>query len=100
MMQSRVTLSYKIGPDRETGGKAVTEQVNYCSPESWENEHVNIQITMINEQKCLYFFFIFENNARIKSIHMVHASTLKLQSPSGFMWLFMVNTGISEYPIV
>lgn len=58
MMQSRVTLSYKIGPDRETGGKAVTEQVNYCSPESWENEHVNIQITMIKEQKCLYFFFL------------------------------------------
>lgn len=58
MKQGRVTLSYKIGPDRETGGKAVTEQVNYCSPESWENEHVNIQITMIKEQKCLYFFFL------------------------------------------
>lgn len=73
MMQSRVTLSYKIGPDRETGGKAVTEQVNYCSPESWENEHVNIQITMIKEQKCLYFFLSLKIMLELKvSIWCIH----------------------------
>lgn len=41
-------ISYKVGSDRETGGKAVTEQVS---------EHVNIQINMIREHKCLYIFF-------------------------------------------